>query len=205
MKKLLVGLVLALTIPLAFAQQAFVEGRDYDRVAAEIPQEGDKINVTEVFWYGCPHCFRFEPYANRFKASLPDDVDFVQQPSVLNPRWAEHARTYYAIEMMGIKDSFHEAFFNALHLQRERLFDVDAIAAFVADQGHDAAKFKELYFSFPVETMLRKNMKKEQRYGHRGVPAVIVNGKYLVSASKAGSNERMIEIMNFLIDQERNS
>ena len=111
MKKLIVGLMLVLAMPMALAQQAFVEGRDYDRVATEIPQEGDKINVTEVFWYGCPHCFRFEPYANRFKASLPDDVNFEQQPSVLNPRWAEHARTYYAIEMMGIKDSFHEAFF----------------------------------------------------------------------------------------------
>ncbi len=203
MKKLLLGLVLFFTLPAAFAQQAFIEGRDFDRVASEIPQDGDKINVTEVFWYGCPHCFRFEPYANRFKANLPDDVNFEQQPSVLNPRWAEHARTYYALEMMGIKDVLHEEFFNALHLKRERLFDVDAIAAWVADQGQDAAKFKELYFSFPVETLLRKNMKKEQRYGHRGVPAVIVNGKYLVSASKAGSNERMIEIMNFLIDQER--
>ncbi len=202
-KKVLLALTLSLAMPIALAQQAFVEGRDFDLVAAEVPQKGDKINVTEVFWYGCPHCFRFEPYANRFKTSLPADVEFEQQPSVLNPRWAEHARTYYAMQMMGILDSSHEAFFNAIHVDRQRLFDLDAIAGFVAEQGHDEAKFRELYSSFPVETMLRKNMKKEQRYGHRGVPAVVVNGKYLVSASKAGSNERMIQIINFLVDQER--
>ena len=165
--------------------------------------KGDKINVTEVFWYGCPHCFRFEPYVNRWKESLPDDVNFEHQPSVLNPRWTEHARTYYAMQMMGIGDSLHQALFDALHVERKRLFDADALAEFVAEQGHDAAKFKEFYYSFPVETLLRKNMNKEKKYGHRGVPAVVVNGKYLVSASKAGSNERMIEIINYLIEQER--
>ena len=75
MKQLLLGLVLALSMPVVWAQQAFVEGQDFDRVAVEIPQKGDKINITEVFWYGCPHCFRFEPYVNRWKENLPaDDV-----------------------------------------------------------------------------------------------------------------------------------
>ncbi len=203
MKQLFLGLILAIAMPVALAQQAFLEGQDFDRVAVEIPQKGDKINVTEVFWYGCPHCFRFEPYVNRFKNSLPGDVEFEQQPSVLNPRWTEHARAYYAMQMMGIQESLHEELFNALHLERKRLFDLEALAEFVADQGHDAAKFKEHYYSFPVETLLRKNMNKEKKYGHRGVPAVVVNGKYLVSASKAGSNERMIQIINYLIEQER--
>ena len=76
------------------------------------------------------------------------------------------------------------------------------IAEFAAGLGVDEKLFRESYFSFPVETQIRKNIQKEKRYGHRGVPAIVVNGKYLVSASLAGSNERMIQIMNYLVTQE---
>ena len=127
---------------------------------------------------------------------------FEQVPSSLNPQWTEHARAYYSFKMMGALDKVHREFFDAIHLKRQRLNSLDTIADFVADQGLDEKTFREHYFSFPVETQIRKNINKEKRYGHRGVPAVIVNGKYLVSASLAGSNERMIAIMNFLVSQE---
>jgi thiol:disulfide interchange protein DsbA len=104
--------------------------------------------------------------------------------------------------MMGVLEQTHKAIFEAIHLKRQRLDSLDSIAAFAASQGLDEKVFRENYASFPVETQVRKNVQKEKRYGHRGVPAVIVNGKYLVSASLAGSNERMIQIMNFLVSQE---
>jgi thiol:disulfide interchange protein DsbA len=129
-------------------------------------------------------------------------VVFEQVPSSLNPRWTEHARAYYAFKVMGVLDQTHEAFFDALHLKRQRLNSVDTIAEWVGERGLDEKAFREAYFSFPVETQIRKNVQKEKLYGHGGVPAVIVNGKYLVSGSLAGSNERMIEIMNFLVAQE---
>jgi thiol:disulfide interchange protein DsbA len=96
----------------------------------------------------------------------------------------------------------HQEFFDALHLKRQRLNDLDSIAEFVAEQGLDEKQFRDMYSSFPVETLMRKNVQKEQRYGHSGVPAIVVNGKYLVMGSLAGSNERMIDIMNFLVQQE---
>lgn len=188
----------------AGAQQAFVEGTDYDALAQPVAtSQPDKVVVTEMFWYGCPHCFRFEPFVESWSASLPDGVVFEQVPSVLNPRWTEHARTYYALKMMDALDQAHKAFFDAIHLKRQRLTDLDTIAGFVAEQGLDEQQFRDNYYSFEVETQIRKNQKKESRYGHRGVPAVIVNGKYLVSASKAGSNERMIQIINFLVAREQ--
>jgi thiol:disulfide interchange protein DsbA len=103
---------------------------------------------------------------------------------------------------MGVLDEIHEQFFDAIHLKRQRLDNVDAIAQFVAEQGLDEKAFREYYYSFPVETQIRKNAQKEKGYGHDGVPAVIINGKYLVSASLAGSNERMVQIINFLVDKE---
>jgi thiol:disulfide interchange protein DsbA len=187
----------------AIAQMAFVEGSDYQLITPAVKTtQPDKVVVTEIFWYGCPHCFRFEPYVEKWSAKLPEGVVFEQVPSSLNPRWTEHARAYYSFQLMGQLEQTHRAFFDAIHLKRERLNDIDAIAGFVAERGLDEKAFREYYSSFPVETQIRKNIQKEKRYGHNGVPAVIVNGKYLVSASSAGSNEGMIRVMNFLVAQE---
>lgn len=203
-KHWLTGLVaLMLVSGSALAQTTFVEGTDYQAISPAVKtSQPDKVVVTEVFWYGCPHCFRFEPYVDRWSASLPDGVMFEQVPSSLNPRWTEHARAYYAFKMMNVLDQTHRALFDAIHLKRKRLTSLDTLAGFVAELGLDEKVFRDTYFSFPVETQIRKNIQKEKRYGHRGVPAVIVNGKYLVSASLAGSNERMIQIMNYLVSKE---
>ena len=203
-KRWLAGLALVFMFSgSAIAQMAFVEGTDYETISPAVKtSQPDKVVVSEIFWYGCPHCFRFEPYVNRWSADLPDGVVFEQVPSSLNPRWTEHARAYYSFQLMGVLEKTHEAFFDAIHLKRQRLNSLDTIAEFVADRGLDEKAFREHYFSFPVETQIRKNNQKEKRYGHKGVPAVIVNGKYLVTGSLAGSNERMIEIMNFLVAKE---
>ncbi len=195
--------VLGFVATSASAQSAFTAGVDYQLInpAVETGQP-DKVVVTEVFWYGCPHCFRFEPYVERWSANLPDGVIFEQVPSALNTRWTEHARAYYSFQLMGALDPLHKEFFDAIHVKRQRLLSLDTIAEFVAEQGLDAEAFRKYYFSFPVDTQIRRNVKKERSYGIRGVPAVIVNGKYLVSASLAGSNERMIQIMNYLVGQE---
>ena len=203
-KRRLMGLALLMLVSAAAsAQTAFVAGTDYQVISPAVKTtQPDKVVVTEIFWYGCPHCFRFEPYVERWAAGLPDGVVFEQVPSSLNPRWTVLARAYYAFKMMGVLEQTHKAVFEAIHLKRERLDSLDSIAAFAGSLGLDEKAFRENYASFPVETQIRKNIQKEKRYGHRGVPAVIVNGKYLVSASLAGSNERMIQIMNFLVAQE---
>jgi thiol:disulfide interchange protein DsbA len=193
---------LLLTTPVV-AQQAFSEGVDYRRIDPIVKTSNPaKVVVTEVFWYGCPHCFRFEPIVHRWAASLPDTVVFEQVPSSLNPSWTEHARTFYALKMMGVQEQLHAKVFETIHVKRQRLAGLDAIARFVADQGVDEKEFRKHYASFPVDSLVRKNKKIEQRYGLRGVPAVIINGKYLTNGSMAGNFNRMIEIINFLIAGE---
>ena len=187
----------------AAAQMAFVEGKDYQAISPPVEtSEPDKVVVTEIFWYGCPHCFRFEPYIEHWSSKLPDGVVFEQVPSALNQPWVVHARAFYAFKMMGVLDQVHRDFFDAIHLERQKLFDLDSIAGWVASKGLDEKAFRDDAASFQVETQIRKNALKEKSYGNRGVPAVIVNGKYLVSATLAGSFERMIQIMNFLASRE---
>jgi len=189
----------------AVAQQAFIDGVDYQRIDPAVKtSDPGKIVVTEVFWYGCPHCFRFEPYVEKWAGTLPESVVFEQMPSAINPRWTEHARAFYAMKLMGVQEQLHGKLFNAIHLKRQRLNNLDSIAKFVAEQGFDEQLFRQHYASFAVDSQIRKNNKIEQRYGHRGVPAVIVNGKYLTGAAMAGSNERLIKIINFLVAGEIN-
>ena len=205
-KRWLVAMIVLLSFTAtANAQSIFKEGTDYQLVSPPVKTgQPEKVVVTEIFWYGCPHCFRFEPFVERWSANLPEGVVFEQVPSSLNPRWTEHARAYYSFKMMNVLDQTHKALFDAIHLKRQRLTSLDTLAQFVAELGLDEKAFRDNYFSFPVETQIRKNVQKEKRYGHNGVPAVIVNGKYLVSASVAGSNQRMIEIMSYLVAKELN-
>ncbi len=162
----------------------------------------DKVVVNEMFWYGCPHCFHLEPFVEKWSKTKPDGVVLERIPSVLNPRWIEGARAFFALKMMGEIDKVHSKLFEAIHLQRQRLNNEDAFAKFVADLGIDEKQFRENYHSFPVDTMIRKNRQKERKYGHNGVPAIIVNGKYRTSASMAGSNDRLFEVVNFLVNKE---
>jgi thiol:disulfide interchange protein DsbA len=203
-KRWLLGIVLlSMASGSALAQLAYVAGSDYLPISPAVKTtHPDKVVVTEIFWYGCPHCFRFEPYVERWSANLPEGVVFEQVPSVIVKGWINHARAFYAFKMMGALEQVHTEFFDALHLKRLRLDNVDSIAGFIAEQGLDEKAFREHYNSFAVDTQLNKSGRKEQRYGHEGVPAVIVNGKYLVTSSMSGSNERMIQIMNFLVEQE---
>jgi thiol:disulfide interchange protein DsbA len=130
----------------ALAQSAFVEGTDYQTISPAVKtSQPDKVVVTEVFWYGCPHCFRFEPFVERWSASLPDGVVFEQLPSALNPRWVEHARAYYAFKMMNAHDQTHKALFDAIHLKRQRITDLDSLAEFAVEQGLDEKLFRETY------------------------------------------------------------
>ncbi len=189
----------------AIAQQAFTEGVDYRRIDPVVKTSNpDKVVVTEIFWYGCPHCFRFEPFVEKWVKTIPDGVIFEQMPSVLNPPWEIHARTYYALKMMGVQEQLHAKLFDAIHVKRARLNSLDAIAGFVAAQGFDEKEFRQQYASFPVDTLVRKAKQKENRYGHRGVPTVIVNGKYMTSGSLAGNFDRLIKIINFLVAREQN-
>ncbi|RLA12594.1 MAG: thiol:disulfide interchange protein DsbA/DsbL [Gammaproteobacteria bacterium] len=185
------------------AQMAFVEGVDYQLIEPAVPtSDPAKVVVTEIFWYGCPHCFRFEPFVEKWAESIPDGVVFEQVPSAINAAWTVHARAYYAFKMMGVQEQLHKQLFNAIHVQRQRLNSLDSIAEFVAEQGLDEKEFRKQYASFPVETLVRKGKQKELHYGLEGVPTVIVNGKYRTSGVMAGNFSRLLQIIDFLVANE---
>ncbi|MFN2309073.1 MAG: thiol:disulfide interchange protein DsbA/DsbL [Gammaproteobacteria bacterium] len=180
------------------------EGIDYVTLGAPQPTtDAAKLEVVELFWYGCPHCHQFEPMLHQWAEALPADVAFVRMPAVLSPRWEPHARAYYAAEMLGVLDKTHNALFAALHDQKQRLETEDALAGFFASQGVDEKAFREAMRSFGVAAKLNRARQMTERYGINGVPTLIINGKYRTSANETGSHAGMLQVTDRLIEQER--
>ena len=188
-----------LSLSAVFAEE-YEEGVHYERVVPAQPTSTvGKVEVLELFWYGCPHCFRFEPHLERWLKKKPDNAQFVRMPGVFRPSWENHARAFYTAELLGVFDKIHEPLFNAIHVKKKNMDTLDSLRDFFADHaGVDKNEFIKTFNSFAVETRLRRAKTMGARYGVRGVPAVIVNGKYRVP----GGGAEAIKIINYLIEKE---
>ena len=176
----------------------------YTRIKPALPtQSGDKIEVAEIFWYGCSHCYSFEPHIKTWLESKPDDVVFRQVPGVLNKQWIAHARAYYAAQKMNETAKLHTPLFNALHLERRNIFERKRLIDFADEVGIDEDEFAEHYDSNETEVKLKQAFLLARNARITGVPSLIVNGKYLISSSSAGSFEQMIATLDHLIKIER--
>ena len=162
----------------------------------------DKVEVTEIFWFGCPHCFRFEPAINEWKANLPDYVEFQREAPPLNNSWEPHSRAFYAAELMGVTDQFFDPMFNAIHVAKRPLRSPKQIVKFVDELGIDSEKFSKTMDSFATNTRMNQAMQMAAGAGLSGVPSIIVNGKYLTGGSLAGSNENVIRVIDGLVAKE---
>ena len=184
--------------------QSYTEGTNYTRLAKDMTTEsGDKVEVLEFFWYGCPHCYKFEPTVAKWKKNKPANVHFVRVPAPLNPSWMPHTKAYYALEIMGKGEQYHNALFSAMHVDRKKLYDMASITQFLVSQGVDEKAFTSNVNSFAVEMRARKAMQLSRDYKLSGVPMLAVNGKYTISAQQAGGYQQMIDTTNYLINKEK--
>jgi thiol:disulfide interchange protein DsbA len=197
---LLVSILFIFTGPVN--AETYEEGKHYQRVDQPRTIDSDKIEVLEFFWYGCPHCYKFEPYISKWKLNKSENVEFVRVPATFQPLWILHARAYYALQMLGEGEKIHPKFFSEIHNKKNYMKTFDALTVFVQEHGVERSEFIDAMNSFTVETQVRKATKLVTDYKLNGVPAVAINGKYLISASMAGSYDNMIKIMNYLIEKE---
>ncbi|OZG74949.1 disulfide bond formation protein DsbA [Hahella sp. CCB-MM4] len=184
----------------------FVDGKDYQSLPAQVPvRDSSKIEVVEMFWFGCPHCYRFDPMVTNWKKKLPEDVDFWQSPAAFNRTWKLHAQTFYAAEALGVADQMHQPLFDALARDHKPLNSEDAMAEFFAQHGIEEEKFKKAYNSFSVKSKVQQAVSRGTSYRITGVPVLIVNGKYRIEPGQAGSFERMLKIADYLVEKERSA
>ncbi len=202
-------LALVILLPLAlsvYAQPArYVAGTHYVELGVPVrTADPAKIEVVEAFWYGCSHCFRFEPILNNWIAGLQDDVLFSRFPAQWNELMKVHAQIFYAAEAMGVVDTIHEPVFEAINIQGSRLQNEDQIGDLFAELGINKAEFSTAFNSFAVRTKTNQSDRRMQDYQIRSTPNMIVNGKYVITTGEAvPTQEEMLNVVDFLIAKER--
>ena len=199
-----VVLLFPMLVSMSACAEGYSQGKDYIKLSNPQPtSSGDRIEVVELFWYGCPHCYHLEPYLAEWLVSKPDDVELVRMPAVLGKRWDLMAKAYYTAELLGVVDKIHPALFHALNKENRKINDQAALQDFFVAQGVSAEDFTKTFNSFAVNVKVNNARQMSRRYAITGVPSIIVNGKYRTGVGMARGNENVIKVMNYLIEEER--
>ncbi len=172
-------------------------------IPAQPTQSIDKIEVLEVFWYGCPHCYDFEPHIDKWLESKAEDVEFRRMPGIFSKSWIAHAKAYFTAEKLGVLEKIHTPLFESLHKEKKRIYTEDELKDFFVSKGIDGDEFTRVFNSSEIETKFKQAFVMGQRYKITGVPAVIINGKYMTSGSLAGSYDNLLKTINDLVAKER--
>ncbi len=212
MRALIRGLSAATLALLSFAcsaqdaASAFSEGQQYKKVReVQAPVDAKRIEVAEFFWYGCPHCYSFDPTIEAWKKTKAGDVDFVRYPNSLGrPEGQLHSKAFYTAEALNVFDAMHAALFAAIQKDRMPLSSEAQIQqVFNATTGVLPDVFRATFNGFAVDARARKADQLAQAYGITSVPTVVVGGKYITSAAMAGGASEAIRVIDFLVDKVR--
>ncbi|MEH6627602.1 MAG: thiol:disulfide interchange protein DsbA/DsbL [Motiliproteus sp.] len=201
-----IGCVLLLLPLLSLSLQAeeYREGEHYTRISNPVRTEDpSKVEVVELFGYWCPHCNNFERQLQPWKKTMDAQSYFKHIPVVFSAKQVEFAKAYYVAKTLGVEKQAHPALFNLIHRQRKWINNKAELAAFFANYDVDDAAFNKAYDSFAINTQLSSGKKKAKAYQISGVPSLVVNGKYLVTAATAGSQRNMLKVVDYLIEKEK--
>lgn len=184
----------------------FEEGKHYVEIFPQMQTDSSpgKVEVVELLWLGCPHCYSLEPLMLEYKKNHPDYVEFKQVPAMLNPSWAADANTFYIAELLdpkGEKDLVTRIF-KSIHDQKRRLRSPDSVVRFFEQQGYTAEEVNNVKNSMAFQTKLLRAQEIGAASQAQSVPTLIVNGKYRTSPYMAGGNDKVVEIINMLAERE---
>ena len=187
----------------------FVEGQHYVKVLPEIQTDvaPGKVEVAELFWLGCPHCYSLEPEILKYKANHPDFVEFKQVPAMLNPSWAADANTFFIADILDPKGSkdLVTKIFQSIHDQKRRLRSPKAVTRFFIEQGYTEEQVEAVKTSMAFQAKLVRAQEFGAGSQADSVPTMIINGKYRTSPYMAGSNQKLMQLVDMLAEKENAS
>jgi thiol:disulfide interchange protein DsbA len=197
----------ALIVPMAMCQaqtEQYRAGVDYELLPQAIRTANpNKIEVNEVFHYGCIHCFNFEKTIHPWAENLDEDVDFQRTPAIWQSALEPYARAYYSAKLLKVLDETHVALFEAIHVDRQPIRSEQDLTEFFGQQGVDEAKFSKVYNSFGVNSMIEQAKARAIGYRTQGTPEIVINGKYRVTTRMSKNFDGMLKVATFLIEKER--
>lgn len=185
------------------AAEEFEEGVHYQRLPVSVEtRDPGKVEVVEVFSYACIHCKNFDPTLEAWRAHQPEVVDFHRIPAIFDPTWAKFGQAFYTAEVLGVGQAVHTPIFQAVHDRHVDLLDPALMAALFQEvAGVDPEDFGRVYNSFSVRSRVQQADAHGRAYRVSGVPALVVDGTYRVDGRMAGSNARMLQVVDFLVAQ----
>ena len=204
MKKFFVILMLSIST-LAMAEAPKI-GTEFEAVAQPIPTDNAaKIEVMEIFWYGCIHCYQMDAPLNAWVKKLPSDVYFKRVPGLPNQSWAPMAKAFYAMETLGVAEKLHTPLFDAINKSKTlNPTDEKAAIAWVTQQsGMDKLKVEQAFKSFTINTNLNRAAQIFRASGATGVPSLVIDGKYITSSTMSGGNEQALKVADYIIGNVR--
>ena len=204
------GLLLTMNTAIV-AETHYEAGKAYSVITpqqapmSESGSASNKVEVLEVFWYGCPHCYRFQPYVKRWLEENADNISYIRLPAVLNKSWAIHTRAYYTAEALGVLEEIHDPLFDAIHKHRRSLNSDETLMAFFEEFGVNNKDFRKVFYSFSVTGKVKQAEELTRRYQVRGTPAVIIDNQYYTGPKQAGGSfEELINVVDFLVTKTNN-
>ena len=181
-------------------------GAQFDAVAQPIATDNAaKIEVMEIFWYGCIHCYQMDAPLTAWVKKLPSDVYFKRLPGLPNPSWAPMAKAFYAMETLGVAEKLHTPLFDAVNKSKTlNPTDEKAAIAWVTQQsGMDKLKVEQAFKSFTINTNLNRAAQIFRASGATGVPSLVIDGKYITSSTMSGGNEQALKVVDYIIGNVR--
>ncbi len=212
MKVLLKPILLAFSLVVmsasVFAQPArYIEGTHYvalDTLVRTV--DPNKVEVVEIFWYGCTHCYSFEPLIENWEANAAEDVVFVRSPGMWNAMMQTHAQLYYTSVELGVFEETHSDIFDEILLRANYLQSEAAAKDYFESKGVSGDEFDAAWNSFTVTSSVNRANINMRNYGVRSTPNLIVNGKYRIVTNQAVPTQTdMLEVVDFLVEMERNN
>lgn len=182
-----------------------VEGVNYKLLKPAVPTNvaPGKVEVVEVFWYACGHCYLLEPKIEAWeRKGKPANVEVVRMPAVWNELLKTHARLFYTIEVLGRPELNAEAF-REINVRGNRLDTPEKIEAFFTSRGVSKADFQKTFSGFAVESKLARAADLNKRYRIASTPTVVINGKYVTDVGMAGGEDKLFELINTLAAKEK--
>lgn len=184
----------------------FVEGKHFVRIEPEMNTDvaSGKVEVIELMWLGCPHCYELEPTITEYEKNHPDFVEFKQVPAMLNPRWAQDAKTYYIAEILDPSGEKHliKKIFQGIHEQRRRLNKPAVAKRFFLGEGYTEEQYNAAVNSMEMQTKLERAKEISAGSQANSVPSIIINGKYRTSAYMAGGEDKLMMVVDMLTTRE---
>lgn len=187
-----------------YKQVYFTAGEHYVVLDTPVPtRDPTKVEVVEMFSYGCPYCYEFEPLIKAWSKQQASDVDFWFFPAVWNKPMELYARAFYTARELNVLEKIHDPLFNAVVVKHRSIRNTRDMADFFSEYGVDKKAFNKTFDSAVVEKQVKLAATRVRSYKPAGAPEMVINGKYRIDRMRSGSLAEMLAVAEFLINKER--